>query len=197
MELLVVTGIIAILMTLVIPALVALSASNGLSTGGRVVSNLLTIARSEAINRRTSIRFEVATTWPADPTQAYRKLTLVQYDNVALTYTQLTGWQTLPTGVALKDPSTNPPSGKYFLGVAQTQAPSLTLAGQTITTKYLEFAPNGAPNMDPASTPVRIRVVQGFTSGTSVTQAGSSNWYEVDVDGLVGKAQVARPTPTP
>jgi Tfp pilus assembly protein FimT len=191
--LLVVTGIIAILMALVIPALVALSASNGLSTGGRVVSNLLTIARSEAINRRTSIRFEVATTWPADPSQAYRKVAIVQHDAVSGTDTQLTNWQTLPTGIALKDPSTNPPSGKYFLGVAQTQAPSLTFAGQTISTKYLEFAPTGAPNVDPTNAPVRFRMVQGFTSGASVTQAGSSNWYEVDVDGLVGKAQVTRP----
>jgi type II secretory pathway pseudopilin PulG len=190
-ELLVVTGILVILMVLVIPALVALSAGNGLSTGGRVVSNLLTIARSEAINRHTSIRFEVATTWPADSSQAFRKITLVQHDNVANTDTQLTGWQTLPAGIAIKDGTAAPPTGKYFLSLNQTQ--SLTLAGQTISAKYLEFSPTGAPNVDPASAPVRVRVVAGYVAGASITQVFSSDWYELDVDGLIGKTQVNRP----
>jgi prepilin-type N-terminal cleavage/methylation domain-containing protein len=99
LELMVVVAILVLIAALTIPALTALSGSHGLSTGGRIVSNLLTVARSEAINRRASVRFEVATSWPADPTQVYRKIALVQHDSVSNTDTQITGWQTLPNGV--------------------------------------------------------------------------------------------------
>ena len=64
LELLIVMGIIVIVLGFTIPVVTGLSKSNNLNSGARLVANLLTIARSEAINRRALIRFEVATTWP-------------------------------------------------------------------------------------------------------------------------------------
>jgi prepilin-type N-terminal cleavage/methylation domain-containing protein len=188
LELMVVLAILVLIAGFAVPALTTLSGSSGLTSGGRIVANLLTVARSEAINRRTSIRFEVATNWPPDSTQAYRKIALVQSPN-----TQITGWQTLPTGIAINSSSS---VGKYFFSIAQAQNPKLTLGGQQITTSYLEFTPNGAPNVDPASAPVTFLVVPAYIGNKSPTQivgVAGVDYYAVDVDALVGKTQVRRP----
>ncbi len=97
LELMVVVAILLLIAGFAVPALTTLSGGSGLSSGGRIVANLLTVARSEAINRHASVRFEVAITWPSDSTQAYRKIALVQHDFVLNTDTQITGWQTLAT----------------------------------------------------------------------------------------------------
>jgi prepilin-type N-terminal cleavage/methylation domain-containing protein len=193
LELMVVLAIILLVAGFTIPALTGLSGGNNLSAGGRVVANLLTVARSEAINRRAPIRFQVATSWPADPTQAYRKIALVQHDPVSNTDSQITGWQTLPTGVLVKDRTPLPNSGKYFINASSDQSPKLSFGGQTINSRYLEFTPNGAPNIDPASTPVGVCVVEGYVAGASNFQILSTDYYEIDVDALVGKTQVKRP----
>src|SRR4051794_11065680 len=155
-------GIIGIILAFTLPAVVGISKSNNLNTAGRVMSNLLTIARSEAINRRTLVRFEIATTWPNDPTYAYRKFTLVQHDVQTGTDTQLTGWETLPTGTVFEpqDPlagKAKTSDGKYFFILNQTQNPSLTIAGNNVSTTYIEFTPTGAVNINLADSPVRLR----------------------------------------
>lgn len=194
LELLVVIAIIILVAGFTVPAVTGLSKSNNLSTGGRMVSNLLTVARSEAINRRALVRLEIATTWPSDPSSAYRKITLVQHDVASGNNTQLTNWQTLPTGIAFQDPAAAPSSGNYFLALNQTETPQLKAGNQTVDTNYLEFLPTGAPNIDPAKAPIRFRIVQGYISNTgNVTQTGSNNWFEVSVDGLIGRMQVIRP----
>src|SRR5438132_7643058 len=71
LELMVVIAVIIILLSLTIPAVTGLTKSSNLNSGARLVANLLSIARSEAINRRTLIRFEVATYWPNDTTAPY------------------------------------------------------------------------------------------------------------------------------
>ena len=57
LELMVVLAILLVIAGFAVPALTTLSGGNGLSSGGRIVANLLTVARSEAINRHASIRF--------------------------------------------------------------------------------------------------------------------------------------------
>jgi Tfp pilus assembly protein FimT len=169
-----------------------LSGGNNLSTGGRVVANLLTVARSEAINRRAPIRFQVATTWPSDSSQAYRKITLVQHDPSTNTDTQITEWQTVPKGASIH-PSN---SAKYFFSVAQAQNPKLTLGGQQITSSYLEFTPTGAPNVNPASAPVTCLVVPTYNTSKTPAQivgVAGMDYYAIDVDALVGKPLVRRP----
>src|SRR5436305_2062157 len=91
-----------LLVSFAVPAVTSLSKSNNLAGAGRVVANMLTVARSEAINRRALIRFEIATDWPTEPRSAYRKFTLVQHDPATGTDTQLTGWETLPSGTVFQ-----------------------------------------------------------------------------------------------
>lgn len=193
-------GIIGIILAFTVPAVVGISKSNNLNSAGRLVSNTLTIARSEAINRRALIRFEVATTWPSDAAYAYRKFTLVQHDAASGIDTQLTGWETLPTGTIFQpqDPlGANPTagSGKYFFALNQIQNPSLKVGPTSVTTSYIEFTPTGAVNINLTDSPVRLRVDQGVFDATNqnVILTGTSNWYEASIDGLVGRIKLSRP----
>jgi type II secretory pathway pseudopilin PulG len=200
-ELLVVIAIIILVLGFTIPAVTSLSKSNNLSAAGRMVSNLLTVARSEAINRRALIRFEVATDWPNDLSSAYRKVTLVQHDLTNGTDIQLTKWETLPGGVIFKlqDPlGATPPagSGKYFFALNQTQSPKLKVGGVDVSTNYVEFTPTGAINAAIQDSPVRLRLVQGFLTSliaTDATTTGTANWFETSVDALVGRISITRP----
>ena len=198
LELLVVMGIILILLAATVPAVIGLSKSNSLNSAGRIVTNILTIARSEAINRRTLVRFEIATTWSTDPTSAYRKFTLVQHDVTSGTDTQLTGWETLPTGTIFErqDPlGTSPPSGSgtYFFALSPPQTSTLKFAGNDVPTNYIEFGPTGALDTPIASSPVRLRINQGAISGTNEVLTGTSNWFEMSVDSIVGRIKISRP----
>ncbi len=133
----------SILLVAVVPAVTSLSKSNNINTAGRMVANSLTIARSEAINERTLIRFEVVTDWPNNLAAAYRKFTLVQHDLTSGTDKQLTKWETLPDGMIFNPQDPTPGSGSYFFVLNQTQNPKLTSGGQDITTTYIEFSPTG------------------------------------------------------
>jgi prepilin-type N-terminal cleavage/methylation domain-containing protein len=197
-ELLVVAAIIGLVLAFTIPAVVGISRGNNVSNAGRLVSNLLTIARSEAISRRSLIRFEIATAWPSDPTFAYRKFTLVRHDVETGTDTQLTGWETLPTGTVFQnqDPlggNATSSDGKYFFALNQTQ--NLNVAGAVVPSAYMEFTPTGALNVNIADSPVRLRIDQGVYDPATSTIAltGTSNWYEASVDGLVGRIKLSRP----
>lgn len=192
----VIMGIILLLVAALVPAVTSLSKSNSINTAGRMISNVLTVARSEAINRRALIRFEVATSWPGDPGAAYRKFTLVQHDLTSGVDTQLTKWETLPAGVIFNPQDPTPGSGSYFFVLNQIQTPAITSGTQTIPTVYIEFLPTGALNVAPASSPVRLRMVQGFlasATATSVTSTGPGNWFETSVDSLVGRIKIVRP----
>jgi prepilin-type N-terminal cleavage/methylation domain-containing protein len=194
-ELLVVMAIMVIILAFTIPVVTGLSKSNNLNTGGRTVANLLTIARSEAINRRALIRFEVATTWPNDTASAYRKIALVQHDVATNTDTQLTKWETLPAGISFQpqDPAPNS-TGKYFFSLNQTS--TLPVGSQSVNTSYIEFLPTGAVNIPMASSPVRMRVVPGVLNpagGGSISLTSTSNWMDASIDGLVGRIALARP----
>jgi prepilin-type N-terminal cleavage/methylation domain-containing protein len=196
LELLVVMAIMVIILAFTIPVVTGLSKSNNLSSGGRTVANLLTIARSEAINRRALIRFEVATTWPNDSSAAYRKITLVQHDVATGNDTQLTKWETLPAGISFqpKDPSPNS-TGGYFFALTPPQTSTIPMGGQNVPTTYIEFLPTGALNIQPTMSPVRMRVVPGVLnpSGTSLSLTSTSNWMDASIDSLVGRIALARP----
>lgn len=196
LELLVVMGIIGLLLLAIIPAVTSLTKSNSLNTAGRMLSNVLTIARSEAINRRALVRFEVATAWPGNTEAPYRKFTLVQHDVTSGTDTQLTKWETLPAGIIFNPHDPNPGSGSYLFVLNQVQNPALTSGGQPIPTVYVEFLPTGALNVQASNSPVRMRLVQGFlasASATSVTSSGTGNWFETSIDSLVGRIKISRP----
>ncbi len=218
-EMLAVMGIIALLTALVVPAVTSLNKSNALNNAGRLFTDLLSSARSEAIARRTVVRLEMATTWP-DPTFNYRKMALtaatLNAAGTAYTYRQIGKWETLDDGVVFEihDPLANAPadSSVYLFnagsGVPLGDAGSLTFAGTTVPTVYVAFSATGAliEQQPPSSLPVpiRARVVEGvlgaataitYTHRASGSTSGypASNWLDVRVNDLIGRIEVGRP----
>ncbi len=213
-ELLVVMAIVVVMLGLAVPAMTTISKSSNLNNAGRLFSNLLTIARSEAINQRTIVRVEVATDWPPDSTYRYRKATLTKAVFVPTAgttgagqyvYRQFTGWETIPDGIVFEpsDPAGGSPTAdgsKYLfdsvtLGNSNT---TLTIGSETVPTIYLAFTPTGA--ISPSSgniVPVRARLTEGFVpSGTTTiihTHKGSPNWFDIRVNALVGRIEIGRP----
>lgn len=200
---------------LAVPAVTTISKSSNLNNAGRLVSNLLTMARSEAINQRTIVRVEVATDWPPDQNYRFRKATLTKatLDQASGNYSfrQFTGWETLPDGIVfeINDPiaaSTPSDGSKYFRdtsGTLQNTNNSLTIGSATVPTVYFAFTPAGGLNIPSGMiVPIRARLVEGFPNGaTSIaythksTQSSSApaNWFDLRVNPLVGRIEIGRP----
>ena len=223
-EMLAVIAIIVILSALALPALTSLNKSNTLNSSGRLLINLLSIARSEAIARRTVVRLEVAVSWP-DPSFNYRKMTLtyaaLNAGGTAYDYRQIGKWETLDDGVVFetRDPLPGTPTdGSVYVFAAGSSAPlgdagNLNFAGSAVPTVYVAFSSTGAliERQPPSGLPVpiRVRLVDGVLgASTTVTYThrasgptGSypaANWLDVRVNNLVGRIEVGRPeTPLP
>lgn len=195
-EVMVVIAIMVIVLGFTIPSLTGLSKSNSLNSAGRIVVNLITAARSEAINKRSLVRFEVATSWPTDASQAYRKIAVVEHDVATGTDTFLTNWHTLPTGITFSPQDPGSSSGSYFFSSAATQIPKLKIGSQDVDSVYLEFLPTGAPNTSPSNNPLRLRLLGGIVSAgasPTVTITTPNNWFDASVDTLVGRVKITRP----
>ena len=99
MELIVAIMIIGILIGISIPAVTALTTSSGLNTAARKVSNLMELARSEAIARNTVTRFGVALDWPLDEDENYKKCSIWAWDRKTEDFKQIYNWETMPGSV--------------------------------------------------------------------------------------------------
>ncbi len=220
LELLVVCAIIALILAFTIPAVTGISKGNSLSSGGRLVSNLLSVARSEAINQRRLTQLRVVTKWmnsngTEDSTASYRKFSVwrrplpgdaQQSVDPADPYVQVSKWETLPAGVTFeKDTSTyNLPTagdprnpGTYFLTPALGKTKSgIKVPGGTADVAWIEFAPTGAANYS-GTVPAKVYLLltDGFWDGTSIvsTQSNHANWLVATVDTLIGRISILRP----
>lgn len=204
MELLVVMTVVALLAFLAVPAVQSLGQANRLATAGRLVSNLLTIARSEAINQCTLVQLRVVTTNAspqADASACFRKLSLWKYDPARDAYVQFSRWETLPEGVIFEprtEPTTltnpayafpasspAPSNGTYFLN---SDASALNNAGTGLSVgkasgynyTYIEFGPGGNALLPkPASTYAisNSKVYMLLTEGYLMSAAATTPVY--------------------
>lgn len=220
-ELVIVIGLVLLIIGITAPALTGLSKGNNLSSGGRVVSNLMAVARSEAINKRRLTQLRVATKWmnasgAEDPNSSYRKFSVwqkplpgdaIQAPNPAADpYVQISNWDTLPSGVTFEQSTTsytfavagdpkNP--GTYFLTNTLNAAKTgVTIPAGTADVAWIEFDPTGAVSYTGA-TPARIYILvtEGSWDGTKIisTQPNHANWLAATVDTLVGRINILRP----
>lgn len=219
-ELLVVIGIISVLVAALVPAVTSLSKSNNLNTSGRLVSNLLTIARSEAINQRRLIQVRVVTKWlktdgTEDTTASFRKYSVwrrPQPDDIPQStdpndpYVQISKWETLPAGITFeKDiaaytfaPAGDPKNpGIYFLDPSLSNTKTgIKVPSGTADVAWVEFTPTGITNFaGTVPSRVYILVTEGFWNGTIITSThpGHPNWLATAVDTLVGRISIVRP----
>jgi prepilin-type N-terminal cleavage/methylation domain-containing protein len=196
-ELLVVIAIISVLLVALIPAVTSLSKSNNLNSGGRLVTNLLAGARSEAINQRRLIQIRVVTKWVnssgiEDTSASYRKFSvwrLPQPDDTQQSsdpndpYVQISKWETLPSGTTFESNTdlttryslpinTTDPRypGTYFLDASLTnRKTNVRVSNGTADVAYIEFTPTGATNFT-GSIPTKTYVflTEGFWDGQTV-----------------------------
>jgi hypothetical protein len=172
---------------------------------------LLVAARSHAISQRKKVRLEIATAWPSDSSQNFRKVTVVEYDDVSSTFKQLTKWDTLPAGSVIEtgDVYANPPNdidatptptpgrGTYFTDLfmpngALALDTNCKIGNQSVSCAYFEFLPTGALNA--SSNPVWVRVSAGVPNGATVTHtARGKNYADLVVDNVVGRIKFNRP----
>ena len=219
-ELLVVMGIVILLVAALVPAVNSLSKSNNLNTSGRLVSNLLTSARSEAINRRRLIQVRVVTKWlnssgTEDTSASFRKYSVwrrpqpddsQQSTDPSDPYVQISKWETLPAGITFeKDistytfaPTSDPKNpGTYFLDATLSNTKTgITVPSGTADVAWIEFTPTGTTSFTGA-VPNRVYMLltEGFWNGTSITSthSGHPNWLAPTVDTLVGRIGIVRP----
>lgn len=132
-EILVVMTIMALLGVMAVPAVNSLGTARQVDTGARLVSNLMTIARSEAISLRTPVQLRIVTDQykiggTDDPKSHYRKVSLWKFvaDDPANpgnpTWQCFSKWETLPESVVfeiLPNPTTDT---KYYFPTADKPA---------------------------------------------------------------------------
>jgi len=181
LELLVVTGIIALLMAAIAPAVNSLSKSSGRKAAVSNVLGAIEQARSAAIKdgQRTYFVFSTFTGGPSGTTDPYNYKSYAIFEDDpanAGSTKQLTQWRRLPTGVSFRKPSLD-----YL--VTKTFAFKPSGASATGTFPYLEFDTDGA--IDPNSTTtqlgtsVQLTIFEGYVSNSSEvftsTKDGSGN----------------------
>ena len=218
-EVLTVLVVIGILLAIAIPTL----HTPKLSTSGRAVSDMMMLARAQAISNNTIARFVVATE-SDDDSQPYRMMSVWLYDKEAEEYRISEGWTRVTDGVvfepeapdylgnaayAEKDPSVV--RGDYFLGSSfpEWEIPKSDEESDTesqMKGRYFEFRPNGDARIKNGDyRTIQVVLCEGFFKNpssedseliyTSPEKDGGrpKNWEHVVVDTLTGRIQLLSP----
>lgn len=191
LELLVVIGIIALVLTFLVPSL---GTSSGRSLGSSTRQFLADLegARLMAIAERTRTRILIATadapSWGQN--LALRAYLVVSFDRTANSWTQRGKWNRLAQSVAF-DP--NPGAGGSLWVVASRKTeitPVAKVAGGTTTNftgAYIEFHPNGATSLDSLSPPEAISIADAIADSSGNFTAKNQNLrFQITVDPLSG-----------
>jgi prepilin-type N-terminal cleavage/methylation domain-containing protein len=198
-ELLSVLVILAILLSIALPAVTNLSKANAVSSAARQISNTLNLARQFAITHRVRTRVVFPfylTTTVSTLAPEYLSYAVMTNDANAIppTWTYVTKWEHLPTGAiflnnalvgslpnrgALDDNSSLP---QDLLPFPYPNSSHTTLA-------YIEFGPTGA-----ASQTGTLTIKSGFINNTGTpTTTSPYNSVTNVVDNIVGHIQLIHP----
>jgi len=215
-EVLTVMALISMAAGLTAPTLKGLTGGSAVNTGAAELANLLSLARSDAIAQHTIVRFVVATDWSGQEADAdLRRVSLWSWNADAQCFLQLTAWQELPVGLILE------PSVPAYISAAQyAQTDHSTVQGNcvlgtdfatsaaftavtnsaTISTRYIDFLPTGSASIPGGSARQAIFVAtQGYADAsqnityTSQKNGQPTNWAQINVDALTGRAHIYRP----
>ena len=213
-ELLVVMGVIALILGATIPAVLSLSKSDNLNAAARMVGNLMTVARTTAIETNAHVQLRIVTTdWKPttgtdDPTAHYRKLSLWKLDADQGKFLQLSNWETLPTGIAVvsSDPASSPsasaayrfpaadPPGTFFFNPALANTLSNQPCGAYVADlAALEFSPDGSVYYNAATVATPPSQVYLLLVDAAHLNNGAPNWAQIRATTLTGRISVVRP----
>lgn len=216
MEILVVLAVIAILIALTVPTLSSLSGATSLSTGTRQVSNLLTLARTEAIKLHTVTRFVVVTEASKTEEVAYRRYGIWAWNPELEEFRPLSSWEELPLDAVFepieptyirqslyaKDDATSV-RGDYVLDEERMFISDT--GGEDFTMQYVEFLPSGAARIQDGTERNIMLVVTGgiIAPGDegdlpsivykNADDGKPNNWSQINIDTLTGRVRIYRP----
>jgi hypothetical protein len=163
-----------------LPALKGITGGNGVSAGAAQLSNLLTLARSQAIAQHTIVRFAVVTEWNGLETQAnLRRASLWAWQPVSSSTTAaetsgtsptplgfwrpITAWQNLPEGVVLE-------AGlpQYVLDSSYANRDASTVRGSCVLgNDGHDFADNASFSAPTTSGIISTRIIEFLPTGAA------------------------------
>ena len=193
-EILAVVSILAVMLGMTLPALTGVSKANQLGNASRLVSNLLSIARTEAITQRARTRFVVVKNWEGQPQASYRRMSVWKYDTEHADWIQVVKWEEIPQGVTF-DPASGSYTGEsdanHLLANAGVNTFSVEVRGKNVELQYAEFSPSGAASM-PAMTGLDIWMA--LTREKPASAAGApANYAKISANTLTGRIKIDRP----
>ena len=169
---------------------------------------------SEAIAKRTVIRFGVATTWKDNETSEYRKYSLWAWDREREDYAQIQNWESLPQGLVFETKLSS-----YFRNGAYAKKDASSSRGDFLTGRerntftvlskstpvrvhYLEFKPSGRARIEGGEMRnILFALVPGTIDGGGIKrvlygqqQDGKpTDWAQFNIDTLTGRVRYYRP----
>ena len=212
LEIVVVLAIVAILAVFAVPAMV--SSGTNVSTGAEQVTATLAFARSEAIAKRTVVRFGIVTGWDENESAEYRKYSLWAWDRAQERYRQIQNWETLPQGLVFEtrrpkyiaradyakaDPSSS--RGDYVTG-GEENVFTASSQSSPVQVHYLEFKPSGRAGIEGGDMRnILFSIVPGTLHGGSFSKVAYSpqengkpnDWAQFNIDTLTGRVRYYRP----
>jgi uncharacterized protein (TIGR02596 family) len=204
-ELLAVMGVLALLAGLVVPAFVGTSKSRELGLAATRISNLMAAARTEAITHNTVARLVIAENWPGDADANFRKMSVWRNDAATgAGWKQVSQWEKLPAAIAIEPAKPTYPSNadhpNYLMEGTQNTF-TTTVAGQSVSLRYLEFLPSGAaksPNGTNTGPETCVMLAPGQLSGNAIVYHGTENgaprnWAKLSANTLTGRVKITQP----
>lgn len=214
-ETIAVISIISLVASFVVPVLSGTTSSTKLSTGARQMAGWLNVARSEAISRRTLVRFVVALEWPGRPESNQRTASLWAWDQDAERFFQFTGWQELPSGIILEKElpeyiktaayaadDRSATKGDFVLGLDGDGSPPVDIpnVATPVPVRFVEFTAAGAARVPGATgrqamfvlTPGAVNA-DGSVTRTTNANGHAANWAQLNVDKLTGRVRIHQP----
>lgn len=210
-EILAVILIIGVLTAMSVPAIRGFTSAASMSTGVREMASTLALGRSNAIARRTVVRFGIALDWSGDASARLRKYSLWEWDREAEDFVQSHEWETLPGGLVFEPerPAYLPESdyaakdgssvrGDFVPAESTFRAES---GGNAVEVAFFEFTPSGGARVKNGElrniifTIVRGTVDEGGgVNHTSLASDGSpGDWAQFNIDTLTGRVRIYRP----
>jgi prepilin-type N-terminal cleavage/methylation domain-containing protein len=177
-ELLAVVGIMSLLATLTMPALMSSRKASILTHAGNSMADMASMARQSSLSRNVITALVISSKATDDPStrQAARVL---QYDGMANSWMPLGGWIRLPESVSVQD---NAPDTSAMMRLAE---PGLKVDGATLT-DYTAFVFYPDSHMDSMGATRELLV-------TSSTEPTARNFYKLVFNSDTSAFLIVRP----
>lgn len=195
-EMLVVMGMVALLMSLAAPALTSIGKSSALSVSGFQVAELVQMARQHAMAKNAMTALVI----PSDPELAAngRLLSVFELPSVSASgsgtpsWRQIAKWTKLPESVVVAECLTDSPA-------LEVPLPAITCANENVGAyRALVFMPSGKLLNSQAA----IRLAEGYfprnssepvLTGSRDENGGAANTYDITILPATGKTKIDRP----